>query len=476
MTLHGLVLTLAQLAVILTVTMLCGRLARLLRQPTVVGEIAGGLILGPIAMGRVFPNAFHYLFPADRLHPLEVISSIGLVVFLFLAGSEVDINAVRRNRGAALTIPIGNIGLPFVLGAIFSFALYENFTPHTISRFGFLLFIGIAMSITALPVLARIIDERRQTRFALPNEVASTSLVCSAADDLVAWSLLAIAIAIVRHDPNMTIGMTAIRFVLLLAYIALMLQVVRPLMKKLLYFTERRPSTPVMVVGLLAFAYLNSQITEKLQMHAFFGAFLAGICAPLSSRRAAPVEHALRRFASPALRFTLPIFFALTGLRTQAGSLPHNRIDWFLLLLGLAILGKIVGSMVPALFAGMPWRSAFEIGVLMNTRGLVELIALNIGLKAHVLTPQLFTMFILMAVLTTAMTVPLLDLTELGARQRRKAASRSASRGAGVRNPGPSAHQSRQTPPAPLPLRTRALGSPAPQSPSPDLSGNGTHP
>lgn len=476
MSLHDLLLTLEQLAVILAVTLLCGRLARLLRQPTVVGEIAGGLILGPIAMGRIFPGVYRYLFPVNHLHPLEVISSIGLVVFLFLAGSEIDLNAVRRNRGAALTIPIGNIGLPFVLGAIFSFSVYDNFTPHTISRLGFLLFIGIAMSITALPVLARIIDERRQTRFALPNEVASTSLVCSAADDLVAWSLLAVAIAIIKHNPEMTIGMTAVRLLILLAYIAFMLQVVRPLMKRLLYSTTRRPSMPVMIVGLLAFAYVNSQVTELLQMHAFFGAFLAGICVPLASRRAAPVEHALRKVAAPALRFTLPIFFALTGLRTQAGSLPHNRIDWFLLLLGLAIFGKIVGSMVPALMAGMRWRSAFEIGILMNTRGLVELIALNIGLKEHVLTPQLFTAFVLMAVLTTAMTVPLLDLTALAARRRQKAASRSTRKRAVSRNPEPSAHQSTQTPPAPPRQAAHAFGSPAPQSPLHEFSDSGTHP
>lgn len=424
MHLQDILLTLEQLAVILVVTLVCGRIARLLRQPTVVGEIAGGLLLGPIAIGRVFPGAYRSLFPAGHLHALEVISSIGLVVFLFLAGSEVDIHAVRRNRGAAMTIPIGNIGLPFLLGAIFSFSLYDNFTQHTISRFGFLLFIGIAMSITALPVLARIIEERKQTRFALPSEVTSTSLVCSAADDLVAWSLLAFALAIIKRDPTMSLPMTGLRLLILLAYIAFMLQVIRPLMKRLIFFTERRPPMPVMVVGLLAFAYINSQVTEHLGMHAFFGAFLAGICVPLVSRRAAPVEHALRRVAAPALRFTLPIFFALTGLRTQAGSLPHNRIDWFLLLLGLAIFGKIVGSMIPALFAGMRWRSAFEIGVLMNTRGLVELIALNIGLKEHVLTPQLFTMFVLMAVLTTAITVPLLDLTALAARQRQRAQNR----------------------------------------------------
>lgn len=425
MTLQDLLLTLEQLAVILAVTLLFGRIARLLRQPTVVGEIAGGLVLGPIALGRLFPVAYRTLFPADRLHPLELISGLGLVLFLFLAGTEVDLNAVRRNRGAAMTIPIGNIGLPFLLGAIFSFSVYRDYTPHNVSRLGFLLFIGLAMSITALPVLARIIEERRQGRFALPQEVASTSLLCSAADDLVAWSLLAVALAVIKRDPGLSLAMTGVRFLILFAYIGFMLQVVRPLMKKLLFFSGLRPSNAVMVPCLLVFAFLNSQVTERLHMHAFLGAFLAGICVPLANRRAAPVEHALRRVTAPVVRFTLPAFFALTGLRTQAGSLPHNRIDWFFLLLGLAIFGKIFGSMVPALLMGMRWRSAFEIGILMNTRGLVELIALNIGLKEHVLTPQLFTAFVLMAVLTTSMTVPLLDLTQLAA-QRRRALSSAA--------------------------------------------------
>lgn len=414
-------LTLEQLAVILVATYIFGRIARLLRQPTVIGEIAGGLLLGPLALGRLFPAFHHRLFPANHLHALEVISSVGLVLFLFLAGTEVDLGAVRKHRGAAMTIPVGNIGLPFLLGALFSFPLAAHFGRTNVPAIGFLLFIGIAMSITALPVLARIIEERKQTRFALPREVADTALLCSAADDLIAWSLLALALAIIRRQPGMSLSMTAVRLLILLGYIAVMLQVVRPQIKRLLFFAKRRPPVWVMVPALLAFAYVNSQITELLQVHAFFGAFLAGICVPLANRRSAPVEQTLRIITQPAIRFTLPIFFALTGLRTQTGSLPHSRIGWFFALLALAVFGKILGAMIPARISGMRWRYAFEIGILMNTRGLVELIALNIGLKEHVLTPQLFTMFVLMAVVTTAMTVPLLDISQLVATHRKRA-------------------------------------------------------
>ncbi|QHN05080.1 cation/H(+) antiporter [Granulicella sp. WH15] len=385
---------LLQLAVILAVTSLCGALARRVGQPKVVGEIAGGLALGSLGLGYLLPGASHFLFAASRLHLLETVSNIGLVLFLFLIGSELDLTAAQRNRGSSLAITVGSIGVPFALGAALAPVLLVRLGTPGVSRLGFVLFTGIAMSITALPVLARILEERSS----VASTTAATALIVAAANDLVAWSLLAVTLALIHGGPLAT---TLIGLAWLALYVTVMLAVVRPILARL--------SGPLWLWLPLAvgFSFASAHVTELLGIHAFFGAFLAGVCVP----RVAELEKMLRRILTPAIAVTLPVFFAMTGLKMQREMFSSRGLGWLAVVLAVAVAGKIGGSMLAGRASGMGWRPALEIGILLNTRGLVELIALNVGYREGVLSPLLFTLFVLMAVLTTAMTVPLLALT-----------------------------------------------------------------
>jgi Kef-type K+ transport system membrane component KefB len=393
-----------QLATILLVTNLCGALLARLGQPRVVGEIAGGLLLGPLVIGHLLPSLSTALFPPTRLHPLEVVSNIGLVLFLFLIGAELDLSATRQNRGATLAITIGSIALPFALGAAISPLLLTRFGTLQVSHLGFLLFTGIAMSITALPVPARIIQERSKTVPVAPT-IASTALIVAAANDLAAWSLLAFTLAIIHADQGThPLAATIHRLLLLAGYIAIMLFLVRPLLSRIHRATQSQRWLWLTTTVVLAF--LSAHITESLGIHAFLGAFLAGVCVPSKS-----LTSALQQALHPIIQLTLPIFFAMTGLRMQREMFSRSSLGWLALILLLAVVGKIGGAIVAARASNMPWQTSIQIGILLNTRGLVELIALNIGYKEGIFSPVLFTLFVLMAIITTAMTAPLFDLS-----------------------------------------------------------------
>jgi len=396
-----LLLVAAQIVVIVAVTWLCGWLLQRLRQPRVVGEIAGGLLLGPLALGHLLPAASARLFPAGQLGGLEMVSQAGLVLFLFLVGMEVDLDVARTNRGATLAITVGSIAAPFCLGAAIAPALLARFgQPHG-AKVGFVLFVGIAMSITALPVLARILAERRGTSRAVDAATASVALICAAGNDLVAWSLLAVTLAIMHGGGA---GWTGLRLALLVALVALMLLLVRPALAQLADTRTRRMWVPAMV--LLAFG--TARITEALGVHAFFGAFLAGVCAPRREALVQMLERALR----PVVWIALPVFFAMTGLRMLREMFSMMGLGWLAVVLLVAVAGKIGGAALTAKAGGLSWKRAVEIGVLLNTRGLVELVVLNVGFREGILGPVLFTIFVLMAIVTTGMTVPLLDLLE----------------------------------------------------------------
>jgi len=400
-----------QLATILAVTYACGRLLALLRQPRVVGEIAGGLLLGPLVLGHWFPSVSAFLFSASGLRPLEVVSNIGLVLFLFLMGTELDLAAIRHNRGAALTITVGSIALPFALGAALSPLLLVRFELRQGSHLAFLLFTGIAMSVTALPVLARIIQERKHTRQPISPRTASIALVCAAANDLLAWLLLALTLTLI-HDGQGGQSLTAscLRLLVLAGYLGIMFFVVRHVAARLL---AQRPSPPkaLWLPVVIVFAFLSARVTEVLGVHAFFGAFFAGVCIPVLKGRSGSLEHSLHRMLSPVVGLTLPIFFALTGLRMRREMFSGNGLGWFAIVLLLAVSGKIGGAMLAARGSGMRWNVAAQIGILLNTRGLVELIVLNIGYREGIFSPLIFTLFVLMAIVTTAMTTPLFDLS-----------------------------------------------------------------
>ncbi len=393
-----------QLAAILLITNLCGWVASRVGQPRVVGEIAGGLLLGSLVFGSLFPGASAVLFPPLGLHGLEVVSNVGLVLFLLLIGAELDLEAARQGRKAWIAITAGSVAVPFVLGIVVSPLLLARFGTAGESRIGFALFAGIAMSITALPVLARIVQERSGTVRAVDAATATVALVCAAANDLLAWSLLAVTLTLIHGGG---VAETLVRLVMLVGYVGLMLLVVRPLAGRLVSLRQG-PKIWAWVAGMVAVAFLSARITEALGVHAFFGAFLAGVCVP----RVQPLEKALDRLLQPVVHVTLPVFFAMTGLRMQREMFSGSGLGWLAVVLLVAVAGKIGGAALAAKGSGMPWRKAGEIGVLLNTRGLVELVVLNIGYKEGILSPLLFTLFVLMAVVTTAMTVPLLNVLE----------------------------------------------------------------
>jgi Kef-type K+ transport system membrane component KefB len=395
-------LLLLQLAAILIVTNLCGALCARLGQPRVVGEITGGLLLGPLALGHLLPSLSALFFPPSRLYPLEVVSNIGIVLFLFLIGAELDLTAARQNRGVSLAITIGSIALPFALGAAVSPFLLTRFGTQHASPLGFLLFVGIAMSITALPVLARIIQERREKTNSIDPAIASTTLIVAAANDLLAWSLLAVTLTLIHNNE---LAATTARLLLLAGYIVIMLFVVRPLLLRIYAARQSQPAWP-WLLGMVAFAFLSAHITQYLGVHAFLGAFLAGTCVPGKS-----LKSSLHQGLQAAIQLTLPIFFALTGLRMQREMFSSSGLGWLAIIVLIAVTGKLGGAMLAASGSGMPWRPALQIGILLNTRGLVELIALNIGYKEGIFSPVLFTLFVLMALITTAMTGPCLDLS-----------------------------------------------------------------
>lgn len=409
---HDLLLLLPQLAVILLITTLCGWLAQHLRQPRVIGEIFGGLLLGPLALGRLAPALHAQLFPPTHLDNLVFLSNVGLVAFLFLTGAELDIDSVRRNPRRNIIITLGNIGLPFVFALLVASPLRNSFGLVNVPRGAFALFVGIALSITALPVLARIIEERKADRHPVDLAIAATSIVCAAANDLVAWTLaLTLTIAHTQRLGH-NLATTAWHVALLLIYVAFMLQVVRPFAKRILIFSKHKPRTWLWLPCALLLAVGSANFTLWLGMHLFFGSFLAGVCIPVSDKRGVALDLALRKTLRPVIAITLPVFFAITGLRMGTASLNAHSLHWFVLITALAVVGKIGGGMLSARLTRMAWKPAIQIGILMNTRGLVELIVLNVGLREGVLTPALFTVFVLMALVTTAMTAPLLDLSQ----------------------------------------------------------------
>ncbi len=305
------------------------------------------------------------------------------MLFLFLIGAELDLTAAHQNRGATLAITIGSIALPFALGAALSPLLLTRFGTPNAPPLAFLLFIGIAMSITALPVLARIIQERRTKKNPVPPPIASTSLIVAAANDLLAWSLLAVTLTLIhRTHGTDTLAAASTRLLFLAGYVAVMLFLVRPLLSRAEVATQSRPAL-LWLLGLIAFAFLSASITEHLGIHAFFGAFLAGICVPGTQSKSA-----LHKTLQPAIQLTLPIFFALTGLRMQREMFSSRGWTWLAIILLAAVTGKIGGAMLAAGASGMPWKPSLQIGILLNTRGLVELIAPQHRLQRRHLQPR----------------------------------------------------------------------------------------
>jgi Kef-type K+ transport system membrane component KefB len=348
------------------------------------------------------PEYSLFLFPKESLGNLQLLSQIGLVLFMFVIGMELDLKLLKNKAQDAVVISHASIIIPYALGMGLAFFLYEEFAPQTIDFTSFSLFMGIAMSITAFPVLARIIQERNLTK----TKLGSLAITCAAADDITAWCILAAVIAIVKAGSFVS-SLFTIAFAL--GYLLVMLKLVQPFLKRLGEVYSNKESLSLNVVAsIFGILIISAFTTEIIGIHALFGAFLAGAIMPASINFRRLI---IDKLESVSLGLLLPLFFVFTGLRTQIGLLNDSHL-WMvcLMIILVAIAGKFGGSMFAARFVGQSWKESLSIGALMNTRGLMELIVLNIGYDLGVLSPEIFAMLVIMAVVTTFMTGPALDL------------------------------------------------------------------
>lgn len=371
---------------------------RKLKQPRVISEVIAGILLGPSVVGRI-PGFASTIFNPQSLPYLNLVSTLGLVLFLFLVGLELDPALVVKRAKFALGISFAGMALPLGVGAAVSYVLYEELGPNTTVGFGqFLLFCGVAMSITAFPVLARILAEQKL----LTTKVGFLTICAGAVGDIVAWILLALVVSII----NSASKITPLYVVLLsIAWILVLVFIVRPMFNYLIRITKSQdePSQTMMAFTLVV-VLISGFITDIIGVHAIFGAFLVGLIIPNDTGFADGVTKRIEDLVSVIL---LPIYFALSGLKTQVGLLDNGRI-WGLVILVtfVACFGKIVGCTTAAKLQGMEWRESFAIGVLMNCKGLIELIVLNIGYDAGVINDKIFVIMVAMCLITTCMTTP----------------------------------------------------------------------
>ena len=401
---HPLSILLIQIIAVLLMVRLFGFLFKHIGQPGVIGEIVAGIVLGPSVLGYFFPDVFQALFPPESLTNLELLSQVGLVLFMFVIGMELDFSVLKNKINETLVISHAGILVPFFLGIVASYWIYEEYAAAQTAFLPFALFIGISMSITAFPVLARIIQERNMTKTSL----GTLAIASAANDDVTAWCLLAVVIAIAKAG---TFASALYAIGLTVLYIIIMFMVVRPFLKKVgEVYANQEVINKTFVALILLILIISSTLTEIIGIHALFGAFMAGVVMPPSiGFRKVMME----KVEDIALVFFLPLFFAFTGLRTEIG-LINSPALWgvCLLLITVAVAGKLGGCAVAARLVGESWKDSFTIGTLMNTRGLMELVALNIGYEMGVLPPSIFVILVIMALVTTFMTTPLLHLVE----------------------------------------------------------------
>jgi len=394
---------LIQVAVILATARLVGWLSRKIHQPQVMGEMVAGILLGPSLLGWVSPPVSTALFPTESLGFLNSLSQIGLLFFMFLVGLELDPQYLRGRRHTAVLTSHVSIILPFLLGTLTALYLYPRLSDDRVKFTHFALFLGTAMSVTAFPVLARILTERKL----LGSQVGSVAIACAAVDDVSAWCILAGVVLLVRAPDTMTaLWLTLFGSA---AYVIAMLSIIRRAVSRLdLIYRERGRITQDTLALILLLVFASAWVTEHLGIHALFGAFLVGAIMPKGHDFVRALSGKLQDITVVLL---LPLFFAFTGLRTSIGLVSGADMwSYFALIIAVAIGGKFGGATISARLTGMSWREAGAIGILMNTRGLMELVILNIGLEIGVISPAVFAMMVLMALVTTFMTMPLLDL------------------------------------------------------------------
>lgn len=397
---------LATLAAIIALGHGLARAFRWIGQPAVIGEVVAGIALGPSLLGTISPEAMQWLIPGPTMDPhgqvlaaLKAIAQLGVVLYMFLIGLELNLGKVGRQAHAAIAISHASIVFPFVLGAALALWLYPGLSQPSVSFTSFALFLGAAMSITAFPVLARILTDRHLDK----TDLGVVALSCAATDDVTAWCLLAFVVGVAKAQ----VSGALLVIVAAVAFIAVMFLVVRPLLTRWMARIESELTNPATTSLLFIAVLCAAWTTEAIGIHAVFGSFLLGAMMPHDSRIARELRHKLHDVVTTLL---LPAFFAVTGMNTQIG-LIHGIENWLICLaiIAVATLGKFGGTLAAARFTGLPWRTASALGVLMNTRGLMELIVLNIGLSLGVISDRLFAMMVLMALATTMATAPILS-------------------------------------------------------------------
>jgi Kef-type K+ transport system membrane component KefB len=389
------------LAVILVVARVLGAIFRTLNQPQVMGEVVAGILLGPSFFGWLAPGLASEVLSTSVAPYLGVISQVGIVLYMFLVGIELDTDLLRQRTKSSIAISHASIVLPFLLGAMLALWLYPRYATRNVSFTVFALFVGVAMSVTAFPVLARILTDRGMQK----TQLGAVALACAAVDDVTAWCLLALVVGVAHAQAGnllFTLAMTAafILFVLFVAKHGALWLVRRR--------AEKGQTTRDMFAIVFAALLLAALVAERIGIHGLFGAFLLGTLIPHDSELARDIRDKCEDLVVVLL---LPVFFAFTGMRTRIGLL-HGTRYWLacLLVIAVAALGKFGGSFLAARWTGSDWREAASLGVLLNTRGLMELVVLNVGLDLGLLSPVLFTMFVVMAVVTTLSTAPILRL------------------------------------------------------------------
>lgn len=400
-TINTLMNVLLALAVIIVTARSLGLLFRWIHQPPVIGEVIGGILLGPSFFGYFAQDLQSVVLPLSIQPFLGVIAHLGVILYMFLVGMEMDLKVIARSGHTTLAISHASILLPFLLGAGLSLGVYPLTATENVSFTIFALFMGVSLSVTAFPVLARILTDRKMNK----TRIGVIALACAAVDDATAWCLLALVVSIAQAD------MTSAAFtaVMTLVYVVFVLVCVAPLMRRIIPLLERsRELTQSGMAVIFVAMLLSAMATEFIGIHAIFGAFLLGAVIPGQSRVAHELKHRLDDVV--AVLF-LPVFFAFTGMRTQIG-LISGWENWALcgVIILVACVGKFGGTYVAARLGGLNNRDASALGILMNTRGLVELIVLNIGLDLGIISPALFAMLVLMALVTTFMTTPILHI------------------------------------------------------------------
>lgn len=390
-----------QAIAVIGLSRLLGLVTRRARQPMVVAEIAAGVALGPSLLGWAEPSVKDALFPADSMGPLGVLSQVGLILFMFLIGLELDPNLLRGRTRASIAMGLTSLVVPFGLGALLSLYLYPRLSSGDVPEGSFALFVGVAMSITAFPALARILVERRLLR----TRVGQIAIACAAVDDVTAWCALAVVVAIARSkglaEAGRTVGLG-------LLYIGAMLALVRPVLRRVSGRTGTKEGLSQHVVAAILIATLVSAwVTDAIGIHALFGAFAFGAMVPKQEGLARALAE---RLEDLVVIFFLPLFFVVSGLRTDLRLIGAPGA-WapFVIVLAVASIGKVGGSLLAGRLTGLSWREAGAVGVLLNTRGLMALVVLNIGLDIGVVSPALFSMMVVMALATTFATSPVLS-------------------------------------------------------------------